>query len=432
MSPSHSRVRPGSDAVERARLDPTDPVRLLPRPSVAGYAGHLDRYGPVPHLTPALIDDIEAAGLAGRGGAGFPTATKLRAVAGRGRRRVVVANGTEGEPASAKDKVLLSAAPHLVLDGVDVVTQLLGAGQAYLCVDRNWPDVRASVERASHERAGHLGRRPPLRVLDAPDRYVAGEETALINWLNGAEAKPSFVPPRPFERGVRGRPTFTSNVETYAQLGLIARYGADWYRALGTAAAPGTTLLTVTGAVAQPGVCEAPGGSSLRSAIDAAGGPTDGIQAVLVGGYFGTWIPGRSVDSVDLDRISLSGYGASLGCGVVAVLGDHHCPLVEVARVARWLADQNAGQCGPCVHGLPAIADALQWSVGGHPVTAAQIDGLVGLVKGRGACKHPDGMARFVDSSMRVFDEHLAQHRRHGPCPVHQPVLPVPQTGGWR
>jgi NADH:ubiquinone oxidoreductase subunit F (NADH-binding) len=430
MSPRPARPEPISGTT--TALAPTDPVRLLPQPSVDDYTGHLDRYGPMPSATPALFDQIEASGLTGRGGAGFPTATKLRAVAARSRRPIVVANGTEGEPASAKDKVLLSAAPHLVLDGIDIVTALLGSSQAFLCVDRNWPDLLASVEQARDQRVRGSGQRSRLRVLDAPDRYVAGEETALINWLNGSEAKPTFVPPRPFERGVRGRPTFTSNVETYAQLGLIARYGAGWYRALGSPNAPGTTLLTVTGGVARPGVCEAAGGSTLRSVVEAAGGAPDGIQAVLVGGYFGTWIPGRSVDSVRLDPTSLSGQGASLGCGVVAVLGDHHCPLIEVVRVTRWLADQNAGQCGPCVNGLPAIADALAWSVEGHPVTAGQLDGLASLVKGRGACKHPDGMARFVESSVRVFHDHLAQHRVQGPCPVQRPVLPVPQTGGWR
>jgi len=429
MSASRSRSAP-ERALAPAALSPTDPIRMLPRPVVDGHLGHVDRYGPRPAAEARLIDEIDAAGLRGRGGAGFPTATKLRAVASRGRRPVVVANGTEGEPASAKDKVLLGAAPHLVLDGVELVADLLGASEVFLCVDRNWPDVSLAVERARDQRPRTARRR--LQVLDAPDRYVAGEETALVHWINGGEAKPTFVPPRPFERGVRGRPTFTSNVETYAQIGLIARFGADWYRALGTTAAPGTTLLTVTGGVAQPGVCEAPGGSSMSSVIAAAGGAVDGVQAVLVGGYFGTWIPGSAVDSVSLDPASLSGYGASLGCGVLAVLGDHVCPLVEVARVARWLAGQNAGQCGPCVHGLPAVADSLEWAVSGNPVTASQIGGLVELVKGRGACKHPDGMARFVESSVRVFGDHLAQHRRHGPCPTHHPVLPVPETGTWR
>ena len=414
-----------------ARLAPTDPVRLLPRPSAIELDEHVARFGPRPLGTRDLIDQVEAAGLRGRGGAGFPTATKLRAVAARSRGPVVVANGTEGEPASAKDKVLLQAAPHLVLDGIELAAELLGAADAYLCIDRNWPNIQAAVARAAQQRP-ITRRRYRLQVASAPDRYVAGEETALVHWLSGGEAKPLFAPPRPFERGVRGRPTLTSNVETYAQLALIARFGPDWYRALGSDAAPGTTLLTVTGGVGQPGVCEAPGGSSLDSVIAAAGGAVNGVQAVLVGGYFGTWIPGSKVSQVALDPPALSAQGASLGCGVVAVLPGGVCPLVEVARVSRWLANQNAGQCGPCVNGLPALADAVDGIVSGWRPGRDQAARLMGLVKGRGACKHPDGMARFVDSSLRVFAEHVAQHQRHGACPTHRPLLPVPETGGWR
>ncbi len=414
-------------------LSPVDPARLLPLPATTDLAVHLDRYGPRPRAPKALVADLEAAGLRGRGGAAFPTATKLAAVAAGARRPVVVANGTEGEPASAKDKILLQSAPHLVLDGLDVVTDFLGASASYLCVDRNWPEVVAAVERAREERGRRGARaRPGLQVRSAPDRYVAGEESALVNWLNGGEAKPTFVPPRAFERGVRGRPTFTSNVETFAQIALIARYGPEWYRALGTPDAPGTTLLTVTGAVAAPGVCEASGGTALSGAIAAAGGAFDGVQAVLVGGYFGTWIPGSAVGDVTLAPSSLARVGASLGCGVIAVLPEHLCPLYEVARITRWMAGENAGQCGPCVHGLPAVADAVEWAASGRRVSPREIVGLLELVRGRGACRHPDGVARFVDSSIRVFADHIARHQRHGGCPAQAPLLPLPETGSWR
>jgi NADH:ubiquinone oxidoreductase subunit F (NADH-binding) len=408
-------------------------------PATTAWDDHLDRYGPLPAVAAGLFDEVDAAGLRGRGGAAFPTATKLRAVAaGAGRRRtVVVANGTEGEPASAKDKVLLQVAPHLVLDGVDVVAGLLGASETHLCVDRAWPDVAVAVERALAERtrsgrAHRSGHTPRVQVQAAPDRYVAGEETALVHWLNGAEARPTFVPPRPFERGVRGRPTLTSNVETFAQIALVARFGADWYRSLGTPDAPGTTLLTVTGAVAAPGVCEAAGGTEIAGVLAAAGGPIDGVQAVLLGGYFGTWIAGDAVGQARLDERSLGRYGASIGCGVVGVLPVHACPLQEVARITRWMAGENAGQCGPCVHGLPAVADAVERAATGRSITPHQILDLLELVRGRGACRHPDGVARFVESSVRVFADHVARHRRHGACPAQSPLFPVPATGAWR
>ncbi len=201
-----------------------------------------------------------------------------------------MANGTEGEPASAKDKVLLRAAPHLVLDGIEVVAGLLGATEAHLCVDRNWPDVLAAVDGSAARAAGLAAADPPA-VVGAPDRYVAGEETALVHWLNGGEAKPTFVPPRvPSSAACEARPTFISNVETYANLALIARFGPAWYRALGTIDAPGTTLLTVTGGVARPGVCEAPGGSRLDAVIAAAGG-----APARCAGRAGRWLL-RNVD----------------------------------------------------------------------------------------------------------------------------------------
>ena len=199
--------------------------RLLPLPTVTDHAAHLERYGPLPTWTDDLIEDVLASGLRGRGGAGFPTGTKLAAVAAQRRSPVVVANGTEGEPTSGKDKALLRHAPHLILDGVEQSALALGARQAIVCVDRNEQDLVAILERAIDER--RPVRRVGIEVRDAPDRYVAGEESALVHWLNGGDAKPTFVPPRPFERGVRGRPTMISNVETYAHIALVARYGAD-------------------------------------------------------------------------------------------------------------------------------------------------------------------------------------------------------------
>ncbi len=301
---------------ERVHLAPPglaadDVSRLLPLPTVTDHAAHLERYGPLPTRTDDLIEDVLASGLRGRGGAGFPTGTKLAAVAAQRRSPVVVANGTEGEPTSGKDKALLRHAPHLILDGVEQSALALGARQAIVCVDRNEQDLVAILERAIDER--RPVRRVGIEVRDAPDRYVAGEESALVHWLNGGDAKPTFVPPRPFERGVRGRPTMISNVETYAHIALVARYGPAWYRTLGTDAAPGTTLVTVTGAVRQPCVCETPGGTPIGTLIDAAGGAIDGVQAVLIGGYFGTWIRPEAVASLAVEPTSLAAVGATPG-----------------------------------------------------------------------------------------------------------------------
>ena len=206
-------------------------------------AVHGELTGSVLRRGPELMDDVEASGLLGRGGAGFPAATKLRAVAGR-RRTILLANGAEGEPASGKDACLLAYSPHLVLDGVSAAAAAIKADMAIVAVKENRPDALAAVEAAIAERS-RVDRLQPV-VVAVPADYVAGEESALVNFMNTGLALPTFTPPRPFERGVRGRPTLIQNVETLAHLALIARHGAAWYRALGPDDDPGSTLVTST------------------------------------------------------------------------------------------------------------------------------------------------------------------------------------------
>ena len=414
---------------------PAITCRLLPHgQAVTTLAEHLAHFGPAPAGGHDLIDDIKAAGLRGRGGAGFPTAVKMAAVAA-GRRAVVVANGTEGEPASAKDKVLLSTVPHLVLDGIAAAAAAVGARDAIVCVERTAPGCIRAVEAALGERRAVRYDRIGIRVEATPDRYVAGEASALVHWLNGGDAKPTFDLHHLAERGVDGRPTLVDNVETLAQIALIARHGAEWFRQVGTPADPGSALVTVSGAARWPGVYEIPMGARLDSVLAAAGADPRRTEAVLVGGYFGTWIPARLIADIALEAASLGKVGAGFGCGVLAVLPAGACGLAEAARVTRWLADQNAGQCGPCLNGLPAIADAMdRLVVGGDRSGRAEKDlrRWLSLVKGRGACKHPDGAARFVESSLWAFHDDVVGHRSRGHCRTTTPVLPTPPTGAWR
>jgi NADH:ubiquinone oxidoreductase subunit F (NADH-binding) len=408
--------------------------RLLRADGPPTLAGHVERWGPAPRRTAGLIAEVEHSGLRGKGGAGFPTAVKMAAVAAR-RGGFVVANGTEGEPTSTKDKSLLLNAPHLVLDGAVLAAQAVGADSVVVCVDRAATGTLAALAAAEHERGAARIDPIAIRVAATPTRYLAGEESALVHWLNGGDAKPTVTPPRPFERGVRGRSTLVQNVETLAHLALIARYGAQWFRALGTGADPGSTLLTVSGGLARPGVYEVALGTPLQSVMRAAGRPSESSGAVLVGGYCGTWLPAAAVDQVRFSQQSLGGFGASQGCGAVVALPDSACGLAESARVTRWLSDQTADQCGPCVHGLDAIAWAMEVLVRGdiNGNAERQLDRWLDQVKGRGACRHPDGAAHFVESSLYVFADEIAAHRRRGPCPpLDGPVLPVPQPEGWR
>jgi NADH:ubiquinone oxidoreductase subunit F (NADH-binding) len=421
-SPSSGRAPSGGRGP-----DPLSLPRLLAGAGNPSLESHFRRWGQMPGGSRSLVDEIEKAGLRGRGGAQFPTATKLRAVA-YGRRRVVVANGTEGEPASSKDKALMVSSPHLVLDGASIAAETIGAGEAIICIDRSASEAVAAIRGALAERLPAGADRIALRVETTPSRYLTGEESALVHWLNGGGAKPTFVPPRPFERGVGGRPTLVSNVETLAHLALIARFGAGWFRSLGSADDPGTALITFTGDVARPGVYELPLGVPLFEALRVAGvsGPP---QALLIGGYAGTWVPGSDVAGARLGRDSLRGVGASLGCGAISVLGAKSCGLATSAQVARWLASQSAGQCGPCANGLPAIATSLEALVAGdrNSRQEQQLRRWVDMVDGRGACHHPDGAARLVRSALSVFGEEVARHRRRGQCTAPGLELPLPE-----
>jgi NADH:ubiquinone oxidoreductase subunit F (NADH-binding) len=253
-------------------------------------------------------------------------------------------------------------------------------------------------ERRSRRVDGRIA----VRIAAVPDGFVAGEETALVHHLNGGPAVPTLTPPRPFERGVGGRPTLIQNAETVAHVALIARFGPDWFRQLGTRAEPGSALFTVSGAVQRPGVHEIGLGTSLRELIALAGGATKAPQAFLIGGYFGTWIAAADAAQLTLDDACLWQRGGGLGAGVVFVLPVGVSGLAETARIARYLATESAGQCGPCVHGLAAIAEALEATVRGRD-ERDRIMRWCSQVTGRGACRHPDGATRFVASGLRVF-----------------------------
>jgi NADH:ubiquinone oxidoreductase subunit F (NADH-binding) len=367
-----------------------------------------------------LIDEIERAGLLGRGGAGFPTATKMRAVAGGRGRAIVVANGAEGEPASMKDSTLLEMAPHLVLDGAVIAAEAVDADEVIVCVCETAGAAARSVERALEERSTQLvaGRSPQLHLRIVPGHYVSGQESALVRYLGGGPAKPTFTPPMPFERGLRRRPTLVDNVETLAHIALIARHGARWFRQLGTPAQPGSALVTLSGAVAHPGVYEIEHGASLSSLIDAGGGATTGLRGVLMGGYAGTWIARKWLAGVALSNEHLAAHGASLGAGVVLLLSERACPVAETARVARWMAGQSVRQCGPCVHGLDALADTLEQIAAGanHSEATRRIERLASLTARRGACGHPDGAVKLILSALETFDAEFAEHARHGTC----------------
>ena len=412
---------------------PTGPTRLLDG-AVSGQVvtldAHLARWGALPLVgSQQLLGTIDQSGLRGHGGAWFPVGTKWRAVAGRGRHKpVVIANGAEGEPASGKDRFLLHRSPHLVLDGAAVAAIAVGADRIVVHVTA---DSVADVGRALAERAAGGIDHCTFEVVVAPGRFLAGQESAAVNTINGRNpGLPSFVGIRSVrEHGVGGRPTLVQNVETLAHVALIARFGPRWFRSVGTDESPGTVLATVTGRWEAPRIVEVPLGSTLGHSLGIEPDQAAGIQAVLLGGYGGGWLPTATALSMPYTEESARYHGSSIGAGVVLLLPTGVCPLAESARVVRYMEGEGAGQCGPCVNGLALLATSFEHlayrprSLRGGFATLAT---LCGLVEGRGACRHPDGVARFVRTAGDVFGGHVAVHMSGGPCQTSRPFLPVP------
>jgi NADH:ubiquinone oxidoreductase subunit F (NADH-binding) len=346
----------------------------------------------------------------------------MAAVAGRRGPAVLVANGTEGEPLSDKDRALMIGNPHLVLDGMAAAGAAVGASRLILAVEHNRADTVASIRRALTER----GDGSTVELVLTPSRYVVGQETALVRWIDAGDARPTFGG-RPYERGLDGRPTLVDNVETLAHIGLIARFGAEWFRALGPPDEPGSTLVTVSGGVHRPGVYEVPIGYPLADLLHHV--EAEPAAALLVGGYYGSWIGADQVGTARLSSSGLAALGAAPGSGVVVAVPADACALVEVASVAAWYAAHSAGQCGPCRFGLADIARALRGLADGDPAAEAAARRWTAMVKGRGACRFPDGAARFVESALDVLQAEVVDHRS-GRCPRRQVgYLPTPGPG---
>jgi NADH:ubiquinone oxidoreductase subunit F (NADH-binding) len=399
------------------------PSRLLAGPSLDGpaesFEAHQARLGPLPSAYGGgdVIELLEGSGLLGRGGAGFPVGRQWRAMAGRpAGGAVVLANGAEGEPPSHKDRTLMASRPHLVLDGAALAAEAVGADEIVIYVGEEHTAAIEAMRRAMHERRGAIRR--PMRLVKAPIGYVAGEASAAVHYVNDADARPTTTPPRMSQRGVGGQPTLVQNVESLAMAALIARFGDDWYRAAGRYASKGTALVTVTGPVARQSVREIELGTTVGEVVEAAGGRREDLSAVVLGGYFGTWAAIDEAWDLPLDPDVMKDAGLTFGCGIVGVLGARSCGVAATAEIAGFMARESAGQCGPCVYGLAAIAEAMRRIARGVG-TETDLDDLerwVGQVPGRGACHHPDGAVGLVSSAMHTFGEELVYHVRTRRC----------------
>jgi len=425
---------------------PGDPgTRLLAGPpehaGPESLGDHVARLGPVPDTAGdpgSFFESVRLSALCGRGGSSFPVARKLETLMSSGGAPLIVVNGSESEPASRKDATLVGLRPHLVLDGAVALAAATGAGEVVVVLHQSDHEPRAALERALAERGAARRDDPRFSIVLGPDRYVAGEASAIVALLEGDDAKPRFNRRPAALSGVGGRPTLIHNVETVAHLALLARFGNDWFARVGSTASPGSTLVTLAGDVAAAGrVFEVVAPVSLGELLATAGGVSTPPAAVLIGGYAGTWIDGSRAWDVAVDRDALSAVGASLGCGLIGVLPHGTCGIVETARLMSYLAGESSGQCGPCVFGLPALSDALADLAAGRSNRGdvRRMHRLGAGVIGRGACRHPDGAVTLVESALEVFAPEIRRHLGWKGCSGvgRGPIFPLPQTPtGWR
>jgi NADH:ubiquinone oxidoreductase subunit F (NADH-binding) len=322
----------------------------------------------------------------------------------------------EGEPASDKDKVLLTRAPHLVLDGAQLLAAACRANEILVCVSEMDSALADAVNRALYERARDRYSVITEYLVQPPYRYIAGEESALAQWIDRGKLRPVFRPDKNTPLRVGRLPTLVHNVETPAHIALIARYGPGPFRARGTAEQPGTSLVTISGAVSRPGVVEIEWGTPLLDIVRRAE-PPETPSALLIGGYGGSWIRPEHF-ATPYSPMALGALGANAGAGVIIALASTSCGLVESARIARFLAEESSGQCGPCFYGLSAIADDLSSlsSDRPDPELFERLSRRLDQVDGRGGCHHPDGAVSMARSALDVFAADVATHMSEGPC----------------
>ncbi|WP_371780533.1 NADH-ubiquinone oxidoreductase-F iron-sulfur binding region domain-containing protein [Streptosporangium subroseum] len=365
----------------------------------------------------ALADEVD---LRGRGGAAFPFARKLRAVMDKRAEKVVLVNAAEGEPASSKDTMLLTRTPHLVIEGALLAAGAINAKRVVIATVKGGMG-ESSVAAAVEERG--VGDR--VRVVGIVERFISGEGGALVRSVNGLVGEPPGRKVRAVESGVNGLPTLLSNAETFAQLAVLATLGAERYADVGTAREPGTVLLTVGGSAKAPAVVEVATGTPLYAVLDACQASLG--EGVLLGGYHGGWLHPDAAVVATVSRQGITDAGGQLGAGIIVPLGTETCPLGETARVAKYLAEQSSGQCGPCRLGLPDIARSMSEIVNGSAAALDELRQRAAGVKGRGACFHPDGTSRFVLSALGAFPDDIEEHILNGTCgrPV-KGVLPLP------
>jgi formate dehydrogenase beta subunit len=366
-------------------------------------------------LTPdRIVEELKASGLTGYGGAGFPTGIKWEAVSREPGPRFVVVNADEGEPGTIKDRYVMELRPHLFVEGVLIAMTFAEAVEGLIYLREEYAAARSRLEQAISEfrEAGLLEGRSLGLVIGA-GAYIAGEETAMLESMEGRRAMPRLRPPFPAQVGYLGRPTLINNVETLAHLPAILRNGGEWWAGLGTRGAAGTRLWSVTGAVTRPGCYEAPNGVTTRELVEKyAGGFADEIGAVVPGGAASGILPPSAIDT-PLTRDGLGEYGAGVGSAALQIFPARYSPLRLLAETMRFFAEESCQKCTPCRIGNRALHHLCEELEHGQaPMTREKVDEWLLAMEKTSICGLGQASPIPVRNAMRWWPEHFAPLER--------------------
>ena len=390
-------------------------------------------------MTPQQVQDmVKASNLRGRGGAGFPTGIKWSFVPmgpEAPRPKYLIVNADEMEPGTFKDRLLLEGAPHQIIEGVILSAYAIEVEQAFIFVRWAYKPAIKSLQKAIDEayQSNYLGKNIlgtgyslDLRIHGSAGRYICGEETALLNALEGKRATPRAKPPFPQVCGLFGRPTIVNNAETIANIPHIIYNGADWYKGLSKSPDSGTKLYGVSGRVRRPGIWELPMGVTVRELLEEhAGGMRDGytFRGVIPGGASTDFLVKEHLD-VTMDFDSVMKAGSRLGTGTMIVLDDKTCPVGFAHNLIEFFARESCGWCTPCREGLPWIEKMLHAIENGQG-ELEDIDILAQQCKllgpGNTYCALAPGAVEPLQSAIKYFREDFERHIREKKCPWGKP-----------
>ncbi len=409
-------------------------VNLAAYEAAGGYTAAREA---VTRMTPAEIrETVRDANLRGRGGAGFPTGVKWGFVpedAAASGHIYLVCNADEMEPGTFKDRYLLENDPHLLVEGMIIAAFAIQADRAYVFLRGEYHEPFRALERAIHEASarGYLGSNVfgsgfdlELAIHRSGGRYICGEETALLNALEGKRAQPRTKPPFPPASGAWGRPTIVNNVETLCNVPGILRHGVDWYRDLGIGEDAGTKLYGVSGRVRSPGLWELPIGTPIREIIEVhAGGMTDGytLRGILPGGASTEFLVPEAHMDLPMDYASIQAAGSRMGTGTMILMDNSICPVGISINLQHFFAQESCGFCTPCREGIPWIEQLLiDIEEGrGQPGDLELLDVNTAYIgkPGNTFCLHATGAMEPMHSALSYFRADFEAHIETGRCP---------------